>query len=252
MKKPGKGIIALFVLVLLATLLATAPATLLSAVVEKASKGQVLLANASGTVWQGSAVPALRQRNGNLLPLEKLHWEMTMWQLLTGKLVLQLRWDNVPQPQPMLVTATFSQVELRNAVLPLYAGLLGEAVPLLKPIQLSGQVQIRSPQFTLTRQGMTGQAVAEWSNAGSVLSAVKPLGHYQINLDGAGTRMEIALKTVSGALQLEGKGALTINQGFVFRGTARAAANNAGGLEELLGNFGPQSEPGVHAFSVMQ
>lgn len=252
MKRPGKKYIALFVLVLLATLLVTAPATLMASLAGKLSQGKFVLANASGTIWKGSATPALRQHSGGLLVLDKLNWDIAAWQLFTGKLAVQLRWENIAQPLPMQVTASFMQVELKNAVLPLYANLLGEAIPLLKPIQLSGQVNINSPQFVLTRQGLNGQATAEWLNAGSVLSAVKPLGHYRIDLNGSGTRLEIALKTLSGELQLDGSGAVVINQGVTFNGTARAASDKQGGLKELLANFGPETAPGVHAFSVVQ
>lgn len=123
---------------------------------------------------------------------------------------------------------------------------------MLKPVQLSGQMQISSPEFTLTREGMTGNAVAEWTNAGSVLSAVKPLGHYRIDLVGAGTRLDLVLKTNSGVLLLEGNGSFTPEQGLKFQGTARAAAESKGGLDELLNNFGPESSPGVRTLSLMK
>lgn len=242
----------LFAAAFFVTLLVTAPATLLARVVESASKGQLVLANAAGTVWQGSATPAIRQRSGNFLALEKLHWDIALPPLFAGKLSSQFRWDNVAQDTPMLVTVSFGQVEVRNLTLPLYAGILGEFVPLLQPVQLSGQMLIRSDQFVFAKQGMQGNAAAEWSNAGSVLSSVKPLGNYRIDLAGAGGQLDIALATTSGVLQLEGKGSFSINQGMRFQGTARAAADSKGSIDELLSNFGPESAPGVHSLSLMR
>jgi general secretion pathway protein N len=252
MKKLGWRAILLFGMAFFSTLLVTAPATLLAKVVADASKGQLVLANASGTVWQGSAIPAIRQRSGSLLALEKLHWDVALLPLFTGKITSQFRWDNVVQDSPMMATISFGQIELRNLVLPLYAGILGELSPLLQPVQLSGRMQIRSDQLTFSKQGMKGSAVAEWSDAGSVLSSVRPLGNYRINLAGAGERLDIALLTTSGVLLLEGKGSFAVAQGLKFQGTARAAADSKGSLNELLSNFGPESAPGVHSLNLMR
>ncbi|HUX90270.1 MAG TPA: type II secretion system protein N [Gallionellaceae bacterium] len=251
MKKIGWRAFAVFAVAFLVVLIVTAPATLLAKIVDGSSSGQFVLANASGTVWQGSATPVIRQRTGNLLALEKLHWDISLLPLFSGKLIAQVRWDNVEQIQPMLATISFSQIELRNAVIPLQAGILGELAPMLQPVQLSGQMLIKSEQFALSRSGIIGNAVADWLGAGSVLSSVNPLGSYRINLTGAGERLDISLMTLSGALLLEGTGNFTRDQGLRFQATARAAADSKGSLDELLSNFGPESAPGVHSINLM-
>jgi len=252
MKKIGKRTFALFIIAFIITLIVTAPATLLGRVVEGASKGQFVLANATGTIWQGSATPALRQRSGNLLAMEKLHWDIAFWPFFTGKIITRLHWDNVEQSQPMLVSVSYNQIELRNAVVPLHAAVLGELSPVMQPAQLSGNMQIKSELLTLSKLGINGNAVADWLNAGSVLSAVNPLGNYRINLTGAGEKLDVVLMTTSGALLLEGKGSFTLNQGLNFQVTARAAADSKGSLNELLNNFGPESSPGVHTLNLMR
>lgn len=250
MKKIGWRLYALFAMAFLFVLIATAPATVLSGIVENASKGQFVLANATGTIWHGSAAPAIRQHSGSLQVLERLNWDIEIMPMFTGKLVTRLHWDNNVRPEPMLVTVSYSRIELRNALLPLNASLLGELSPLLKPVQLSGQMQINSRLFTFTRQGMSGIAVAEWTNAGSILSSVKPLGQYRIDLAGSGSRLEMTLSTTAGVLQLEGKGSFAPGQGLMFHGTARAASEKSSGLDELLNNFGPESAPGVHSLNL--
>ena len=252
MKKIGWRIYTVFALAFIVTLIGIAPATLVARMVERGSDGQFVLANARGTVWAGSAAPAIRQRAGSLIAVEGLHWDIAFLPLFTGKMSIKFRWDNVEQGQPMLATISLSQIEFRNVVLPLDAGILGELSPMLKPVQLSGQMQIKSELFTLSRQGITGSAVADWTNAGSVLSQVNPLGSYRINLTGAGERLEVALVTTSGVLQLAGTGSFTHTQGLKFNGTARAAADSKGVLDELLRNFGPESAPGVHSLSLMR
>jgi hypothetical protein len=152
----------------------------------------------------------------------------------------------------MVATFSFSQIEIRNAILPLQAGILGELSPLLQPVQLSGQMLIKSDEFNLSKSGFNGKAVADWTNAGSVFSSVNPLGSYRINLTGAGERLEVVLITTSGVLLLEGKGSFSPGQGLKFQATARAAPESKGSLDELLSNFGPESAPGVHSLNLMR
>jgi len=252
MKKISRRTFLLFIFAFLVTLLVTAPASLLGGVLESASKGKFVLANAAGTVWQGSATPAIRQRSGDLLAMEKLHWDIAFWPFFTGKIITRLQWDNVQQSQPMLVTVSFKQIELRNVILPVQAAVLGELTSVLQPVQLSGRMQLKSELLTLTRQGINGVAVVEWLNAGSLMSAVNPLGSYRINLTGAGEKLDVMLTTTSGALLLDGKGSFTLNHGLNFQVTARASADSKGSLDELLNNFGPESSPGVHTLNLMR
>lgn len=252
MKKIGWRAFALFAIAFIITLIVAAPATLLARLVEGSSNGQFALANASGTVWQGSATPVIRQRSGNFLALEKLHWDIALLPLFTGKIITRMRWDNVEQGLPMVATVSLDQIELRNAVIPLQAVVLGELSPMLQPVQLSGKIQIKSDQFTFSKSGINGNAIADWTNAGSVLSSVNPLGSYRINLAGAGGQLDVTLMTTSGVLLLEGKGNFTRNQGLKFQATARATADSKGSLDELLRNFGPESAPGVHSINLMR
>jgi len=252
MKKIGWRALAIFAIAFIISLIVTAPATLLARMVEGGSNGRLLLANTSGTLWQGSATPAIRQHSGNLLVLEKLRWDVAVMPLFTGKVTILLRWDNVVQEQAMAVTIAFGQIEFRNALLPLPAGVLGELSPMLQPVQLSGQMFIKSDQFSFSGQGINGIAVADWLNAGSVLSAMNPLGSYRINLAGSGQQLDVSLMTFSGALLLEGKGSFERNQGLRFQGTARAAPDSKDSLNELLGNFGPEIAPGVHSLSLLR
>ncbi|HQS76170.1 MAG TPA: type II secretion system protein N, partial [Gallionellaceae bacterium] len=252
MRKTGWRAWVLLLLAFLVTLVVMAPATLLAKIVEEGSEGKFVLANATGTMWRGSAIPAIRQLTGGLFVLEKLHWDMSMLPLLRGKASIEFRWDNIEQIQPVLATVSYGRIELRNVIVPLHAGILGELSPLLRPVQLSGKMQISSESFTISKQGMSGTVVADWMNAGSVLSSVNPLGSYRINVVAAGERLDATLATTAGVLMLEGRGNFTLGRGLNFKGTARASEDSRGSLNELLGNLGPESSPGVHTFNLMQ
>jgi general secretion pathway protein N len=243
---------SLLAIVFLVTLIVTAPATLLAKIVDLSSNGQIVLANATGTVWQGSALPAIRQPSGTLQSLEKLHWDFALWPILTGKVVARLYWGEEMQGQPMEATLSLGQIKFQHVLIPLQAAMIGELVPMLKPVQLSGKIILHSEVITFATQGINGNAIAEWVNAGSVLSAVNPLGNYNISLTGTGERIDIVLMTASGALLLEGNGSFTRAQGLKFVATARATAESKASLDELLNNLGPESAPGVHTLSLLR
>lgn len=251
MRKIGLKTFGIFVVAFVLALFAMAPATLLSGVVESASSGRLTLANASGTVWLGNATPAIRRKEGSLLALGKLHWDVALLSFFTGKISTGLRWEGIEQAQPMVVILSYGQVEARNAVIPLPAVVLGELSPLLQPAQLTGNILIKSEQFAYSGNGINGNAIADWMNAGSVLSAVNPLGSYQVSIAGRGRQLDVLLMTVSGALLLEGNGSYAPETGLKFQATARASSERSDGLKELLSNFGPESAPGVHTLNLM-
>lgn len=252
MKKIGRSGIAIFLVTFIISLLVTAPATLLSRVVEATTSGRVVLANARGSFWQGKATPAIRKQSGNLLALEQLHWDIEIIPLLTGKIITRLSWEDIGQSQPMVVAFSYSQVEFRNVIIPLPAAVLGEMYPLLQPAQLSGQVLIKSDLLGYANNEINGNAIADWSNAGSVFSAVNPLGSYRLNITGKGGQLEASLMTLSGSLILEGSGNYAGSQGFKFQWTARATEESKESLKELLNNFGPETSAGVHTLNLMK
>lgn len=227
-------------------MLVTAPASLLDQGLQYASGGRLLLANASGTVWQGSATPALRMQDGSLVALSSFHWKIAAPSLLAGKILVQLHPDD--QPSATEATLFLDRIELRHAQLGFPARLLGETSMMLKPVQLRGQLQVQADHLTWSGQGIRGSAVVDWRHASSVLSGDHVLGDYRMALDGAGERMHIVLATTSGMLLLEGDGNWLAGRGLEFHGKASASSGNYDTLTELLHHLGPEISPGVHTF----
>ena len=250
MKKIGKRALALFVLAYLLTLLITAPASMLDRGVQYMTDGRLLLANASGTVWQGGATPALRGRTGSFIALEPLHWDVAVLPLFTAKIKTRLQWDDLPPASAMETIISFKQIELQQALLLLPAQVLEEISPMLKPAQFRGQLQIQSDRLILSKLGIEGTAVVDWQQASSALSSVAPLGNYRLTLNGAGDSINIALATTSGVLLLEGRGNWSAARGLEFNGKARAAAGKHDSLAELLSHLGPQETLGVHTLTL--
>ncbi len=247
----GKRPFAFFALAYLLTLLVTAPASLLDKGLQYASHGHMALANASGTVWDGSATPALRTQDGRQIILPFLHWKIAAPSLLTGKIRARLQWDHQQPASATEAIISFNQVELKRVMLELPAHVLGEASPMLKPAQFRGQLQIQGERLVFSNRGMSGTTVIDWREAGSSLSGIAPLGAYRLSLNGAGDRVHIGLTTISGMLLLEGDGSWLMGRGLEFHGKAQASAGNHDNLAELLHHLGREVSPGVHGFNLI-
>lgn len=250
MRGAGKRAVALFVLSFLLTLLATAPASLLDSYLQNVSHGRLVLADAAGTIWSGSATPALRPQSGYFAALQPLRWDVAVLPLLGGTLKARLQWGNPPSAPPMDMLVSFGRAEMSNARLFLPAKIIEEVSPMLKPAQFRGQLRIQSEKVVFSKGGIEGSATVDWQQAGSLLSGAGPLGDYRLTLNGAGERIQIVLSTTSGKLLLDGQGNWSVARGLEFRGRAQASQGNQEALAELLRNLGPEESPGVHGFNI--
>lgn len=241
---------ALLLVTFIISLIVTAPASILNLVLDKASNGKIALANTAGTIWSGAGTPVLRQKNGGLITLNSLHWNIAVLDLFSGKLNTQLKWD-IDQPvAPMNVVVTANQIELQHIYVPLPGTLLDEASDFLKPAVLRGLIILKSDSILISKQGLQGVATADWLNASSLLSSVSPLGDYHFTFSSTPAGVDITLSTTSGALILAGQGHFIESAGLDFNGTAQAAKGKEAALHELLSNLGPELTPGVNTFSL--
>jgi general secretion pathway protein N len=229
-------------------MVAFAPAAWLAEAVAARTDQRLLLSDARGTVWSGSAVPVLTggvdSRSATLLP------GRTSWTLGLRGLGLELR---VRQPccigdELLLhVRPGLGRVAIQ---LPPGSGTLGEwpaawLAGLGAPwntLQLGGTLRLSSPGLKLEmaqgRWRVAGQADLELDNIGSRLSTLERLGSYRVHLDGAGVQgPAITMSTVDGALLLSGTGQWSGAQ-LRFRGEARAAPGFESALDNLLNILG--------------
>lgn len=247
---PGKYRIGLFVLAFFGTLIITAPASLLAPILHGLSSGRFELTNSHGTLWNGEATPLLHLNGGSSVPLKAMHWEIQLRPLLTGTIKVQLKWDKSSTSEPTELALHGKQLEITHLALPLPAQLISEASPFLQPAQFVGSLKIQSDKLILSNQHIEGQATIHWTNAGSALSTINPLGNYQINLANAAENITMALSTTSGVLLLAGQGNWSTAQGLHFQGKARAAEGQTEMLSELLHHLGPEESPGIHSISI--
>ena len=185
-------------------LIATVPATLVDAGLQRASQGRLRLAEAQGTLWSGSGQIEIRDAGGRTGIAKSFAWRVAPESLLRGRLVCEVGLEQAAKHFP--VTISLSRIELANADISLPATVLGLAVPKLAPLGLTGDVQIHVTSLSIARDGMQGNATLQWRAAGSALSPVSPLGDYELRLEGEGPAVRVSLRTLQGPLQLDGKG----------------------------------------------
>lgn len=241
---------------LLGTLLALlvfAPAAWLAQGLAQATGGRLLLADARGTVWAGSAVMVLTagegSRDSSALP-GRLNWTLGLNGMalalraqhaccIEGELMLRivpglarLRIE-LPAP-PAGASALLGQWPA--------AWLVGLGTP-WNTLQPSGSLLLSSPGFAAQivqgRWVLTGRAELQIRGLTSSLSTLDELGHYQLSLQGdeRGDAAQIQLGTRSGALQLSGSGQWAASR-LRFKGQALAAPGSEAALNNLLNLIG--------------
>jgi general secretion pathway protein N len=196
-------LIAIGLFVYAVAVIATAPATLIDAGLQRTSDGRLRLAEAQGPLWSGSGQIEVRDSGGRIGVAKNVAWRFLPESLLRGHLVCEVGLDQSAKRFP--VTISLSRIELANADISLPARVLGLGVPKLAPLGLTGDVLLHVASLTIERKEMRGNATLQWRDAGSVLAPISPLGDYELRLDGEGATVHAYLRTIQGPLRLEGK-----------------------------------------------
>ena len=225
------------------TVVVFAPASWLAGIVNSSSGGKVLLNDARGTVWSGSAQLVLTggegSRDRSVLP-GALQWRMRP--ALTG-LNLAISAECCT-PQPVLLQAAVQWGGVKATVLngestwPA-ALLTGLGTP-WNTMQPEGLMKVATTGFSATwiegRLSVAGQAVLDANNMSSRLSTLKPMGSYRLTVSGGATT-RLQLETLDGSLQLSGNGEW-VGSRLRFAGEATAAPDREAALSNLLNLIG--------------
>ena len=224
-------------------LLLYAPARWLAAGLAQASQGQVQLADARGTVWDGSAQLVLAggagSRDSTALP-ERLRWRIRPAGVgLSASLLAECC---MAQPLQLHASPHWGGAQIRLAdsqshwPAPLLAG-LGAPWNTLQPEgQLTLRTQALVADWNAGRLVLAGQARLEAIDMASRLSTLKPMGSYRLTLTG-GNPTTLQLETLGGSLQLTGQGQW-VGARLRFDGVATAAPDRVDALSNLLNILG--------------
>ena len=220
-----------------------APARWLAGPLERASGGRLLLGEARGTVWNGSAQLTLSGGAGSTdsaaLPT-RVDWK------------LGPRWDGL-QAEVDSSCCTSTPVAVR--ILPRWGGALvrvadsqthwpaallaGLGTP-WNTLQFDGELQLAteglSVEWVQGRLAIAGRAELTAQRLSSRLSTLRPMGSYRITVLGGATPT-LQLDTLEGSLQLSGTGQW-VGSRLHFSGVASAAPDSESVLSNLLNIIG--------------
>jgi general secretion pathway protein N len=232
------------------TVLVFFPAAWLGAMVEKQSAGRLTLGDAQGSIWHGSALIAGAAHGDEpvtaLLP-GRFDWQISP-KILLGQVDVEL---NNPSAlaQAIHVTGSWSQWQVSPAEISIGAGRLSSLGAPLNTLQPTGQMRLSWQPLQLARQdgaiAINGTINLAIDDIASRLSPVKPLGSYNLAMEWSGSQAQLLLKTVKGAMVLDGSGTLS-NGKFQFSGTAQAAEGQQERLSNFLNLLGQRRQQGGH------
>lgn len=237
------GAIGLYLLFLIIT----APAWIVVSALPKMAAFPINVQDSRGSLWRGevSGVGATLP-SGQNVQFDRVQWRLQPWRLLRAELAAAMEISG-PQLQGKGIVAKgiMGGVKLRDLNASAPANLLPLAMPALDIWKPSGTLDVSTPEFTFAGAKSTGKANITWKQAALALSAVKPLGEYAVAVDANDAGLNYQLATVSGALQLEGKGRWASNSAPTFLGSARAQPNYAVQLADLLRLLGTPDSSGT-------
>jgi general secretion pathway protein N len=215
---------------------------------ERQSAGRLTLGDPQGTLWNGSAfVGGAAGGNDPVTPLVpgRFVWRLSP-ALLLGQLDLLVE-NSATLSQPVQITGSWDTWQVSAAALELPAERLAGLGAPLNTIAPSGQLRLRWNSLQVVQQGqanaLLGSMTLEMRDIASRLSAIKPLGAYDLTIDWRGQQAQVELKTLKGPLLLSGSGALH-NGRLQFAGQAESQAGQEERLANLLNLLGQRRTEG--------
>jgi general secretion pathway protein N len=235
---------------ILLTLLLFAPAAWFANAVASATNQRLILADARGTIWSGSAIAILTggegSRDASSLP------GRLSWTLRPHGLGLELQAQHACCLNGTVAVQVRPGFGRTHYTLPPSSGWTGQWPSALlsglgtpwNTMQLGGSVRLVSHGLEVESvQGrwiLDGHADVEVVNVSSRLATLERLGSYRMTLSGDAANpglSTLSLVTIDGALKLTGSGTWG-PAGVRFRGEARANALEEAALSNLLNIIG--------------
>ena len=231
-------------------LIALAPATVLDAAVSHSSAGRLRLADAHGTLWSGTGQLEVRDASGTKGVGRALAWRFDPPQVFQGRVGFQVRFADAVKSFRLGFSLT--GFEIADAEFSLPASVLGLALPNVALIGPSGELVVSVARLSVAGADVSGEAVMNWRSAGSKLTAVSPLGDYELRLQSSTTGLSASLRTLKGPLQLSGIGASPRNRPLAFTVNARVDPKEQPQLTPFLRLIAVEREAGNFELQIGQ
>ncbi len=224
------------------------PALWFTGPLQQSLGGRVVLEDARGSLWNGSARLLLSggagSRDAAALP-GRLVWSVRpssqgLTVALQADCCMQQAWHLSVQPRwggaRLVLSDSLSQWPAQ--------WLTGLGTP-WNTVQPQGQITLATQNLVVEwaagRLLLAGRAQIDAAKISSRLSTIKPMGSYRITLLGGATP-SLALETLEGSLQLSGNGQW-VGSRLRFEGLASAAPDRLEALSNLLNIIGRRDGP---------
>jgi len=220
------------------------PAAWIADSVAARTQRRVLLADASGSLWHGSATLALSAGAGSqtatVLP-GRLQWSVAFWPLLTGTMRMVLTHSEA-MPTPVALTVTPGGWTAQAGAIRLPAALLDGVGAPFNTLRPDGMMHVdwSALQGKFAGGLVYGHLTLRIEQVSSAVSRLRPLGSYRAEIDWSGADGKLQLSTIAGPLHLDGSG--TLGRQARFEGTANADPEAATQLVSLLSLLGRRED----------
>lgn len=195
---------AIGAVLLIAVLVVTAPAALLDSRISAASGGRMRLANATGTLWNGSGelvAPAAGTR-------QSLHWRLDPWPLLRGEIRAQIGSGSEGALNSTLVYGR-DRFELKSLDFSIPVESLLRAATAAKIAQsFGGNLSVHVDHLLQLADTLDAQLSLQWDNAsvpGPRLDTRIALGAVRVDLSGRGAELSGPVRNSGGEVSIDGE-----------------------------------------------
>ena len=217
-----------------ATIVVRAPAAWLGDWLE--GNTRVRLLDPRGTVWHGSALVGFSNGRETTLVPGRVEWRIDGVAARAVSATLAHPWLTAP----LRLSLGREGVAFGKGSARLPAGVLASAGAPFNTLRPGGMLEASWTDTLLRGSALTGEVQIDWRDAKSALSTVAPLGSYRLRVTGRGDGSALDLVTLSGPLQMQGRGRIEGSR-VRFNGTAGAEAGMRPALDGLLGVLGMRS-----------
>ncbi|HUQ74111.1 MAG TPA: type II secretion system protein N [Burkholderiales bacterium] len=229
------GSIALLLVVTAVLILAIrAPAAWLGDWIE--ARTHTRLVDARGTIWHGSALLGFSNGRETTLVPGRLEWQVES----VAASGISGRVSHPWLTAPLQLSLGRQAVGFAKGSARVPAGVLATAGAPFNTLRPGGTLEASWTDGMLLGNALKGEVQIDWRDARSALSTVAPLGSYRLRITGTGATPALDLQTLSGPLQMQGKGRIE-GRRIRFNGTASAEAGMQPALNGLLGILGMRS-----------
>jgi len=196
----------------------------------------VRLLDARGTLWHGSALIGFSNGREITLVPGRIDWQVDG----VGPAGISARLTHAWLSTPLRVSLAREGVSFGKGAARLPAGVLASVGAPFNTLKPGGTLEASWTDTALRGAALTGEVQIDWRDASSALSTVAPIGSYRLRVTGRGDGPALDLVTLSGPLQMQGRGKIEGSR-IRFNGTAGAEAGMQPALNGLLGVLGMRS-----------